>query len=102
MFLHVDDSAGQPDPLHPFQGELPVLKLLTQPSTQLPATRASLASFAESESGAADAAVGDVRRNTAWATALRVGRRRLATRVGAWTATLGSAAKASFAMPSRM
>ena len=55
MFLQVDDSAGQPDPLHPTQGELPDLKLVVQPSTQLPVMRASLASFAESESGAAAA-----------------------------------------------
>jgi hypothetical protein len=35
---------------------LPDLKLVWQPSTQLPVILASLASFAESESGAADAA----------------------------------------------
>jgi hypothetical protein len=52
-FLHVDDSAGQADPLHPFQGALPCRKLDWQPSTQLPVIFASLASFAESESVAA-------------------------------------------------
>jgi hypothetical protein len=79
-FRHVVDSAGQPVPLQPFQGALPVLKLVAQPSTQLRLIRANLASFAESESGAATAvgAAGDVRRDAVRVTAPRVGRGGLA------------------------
>jgi hypothetical protein len=71
MFLHVDDNAGQPEDEHPRQGALPVLKLVWQPSTQLPEIRSRLASFAMTDVGAANVVasegslVGDVRRDTA-------------------------------------
>jgi hypothetical protein len=54
-FLHVVDSAGQADTLHPFQGALPVLKLVEQPSMQLVFILSSLAILAKSESGIAEA-----------------------------------------------
>jgi hypothetical protein len=56
MFLHVGDNDGQPDPEHPCQGSLPDLKLDWQPPAQLPVFLSSFASFAVTESDAADGA----------------------------------------------
>ena len=90
-FLHVGDNAGQLETEHPCQGSSPCLKLVTQPPTQLPVALASLASFADTDSGAEGACVVcDVRWTTAlWVTALCIGR---ATRLGASIVTLGSEA----------
>ncbi|MBR1173374.1 hypothetical protein JQ617_05360 [Bradyrhizobium sp. KB893862 SZCCT0404] len=98
MFRHVVDNAGQPDDEHPRQGALPVLKLVWQPSTQLPEMLSSFASLVTTDVGAASIAVTDVslvdddRRGTApWATAgCRVGLLRLCVWLGASTVTAGS------------
>src|SRR3981189_3631741 len=75
---------------HPCQGASPVLKLVTQPPTQLPVAFASFASCAAGDIGDADGVgmVGDVRGDTV----LRVTARcfGLATCFGASTTTLGS------------
>lgn len=94
MFLHVDDNAGQPDAEHPRQGALPVLKLVTQPPTQLPETLSSFASFAIIDVGAVDdvSVLGDVWRGTALReTARGFGLRCLGISFGASTVMLGSA-----------
>ena len=92
-FLHVDDSAGQPDPEHPCQGALPDLKLVTQPPTQLPVAFASFASCAAGDIGDADGVgvVGDVRADTVLrATTRCFGFCGRATCFGASTRMLGS------------
>jgi hypothetical protein len=89
-FLHVVERAKPPaDVEHPFQGWLPYLKLVWQPSVQLLEVFSSLASFANTESGAGAGVgvVGDVR-PTVFAT--RLGLCGLATCFGAWTVMLGS------------
>jgi hypothetical protein len=73
VFRHVDDNMPL-EPEHPCQGALPVLKLVWQPPAQLLVAFASLASFAVTDSGAADgtSVVGDVWRATVlWVTVLR-------------------------------
>ena len=72
-FLHVPDSAGQPDAEHPTQGRLPDGKLVWQPPTQLPEALSSLRSFANTDSCAADGVgvVGDVAADTVLRTVLR-------------------------------
>lgn len=52
--------AGQPDTEHPRQGALPVLKLVWQPSTQLPEMLSSFASLVMTDVGAPNIAVTDV------------------------------------------
>ena len=77
---------------HPCQGASAYLKLVTQPPTQLPVALASLASFADTDSGADGVWVDcDVREDTALrATARCFGLCGLATCFGASTTTLGS------------
>jgi hypothetical protein len=58
-FLHVGEKMS-PDPEHPFQGALPYLKLVWQPSVQLLLVFSSWASFAIVEFGAADGVCGGV------------------------------------------
>jgi hypothetical protein len=96
MFLHVPDSAGQPDAEHPTQGRLPDGKLVWQPPTQLPEALSSLRSFANTDSCAADGVgvVGDVPGDTVLRTVLRATARcfgfcGLATCFGAWIVMLG-------------
>jgi len=60
MFRHVVDNAGQPDTEHPRQGALPVLKLVWQPSTQLPEMLSSFASLVMTDVGAASVVATDV------------------------------------------
>jgi hypothetical protein len=60
MFRHVVDNAGQPEDEQPRQGALPVLKLVWQPSTQLPEMLSSFASLVMTDVGAANVAVSDV------------------------------------------
>jgi hypothetical protein len=91
-FLHVDEDAGQPETEHPTQGRLPDLKLVTQPSTQLPVVFSSFASCAAGDIGDADGVgvVGDVRRDMVLrATARCFNFCGLATCFGASTTTLG-------------
>lgn len=97
MFLHVDDNAGQPEDEHPRQGALPVLKLVWQPSTQLPEIPSRLASFAMTDVGAANVVVsegslvGDVRCGAVTRTVARcVGCLCLGVWLGASTVMLGS------------
>jgi hypothetical protein len=78
---------------HPCQGSFADLKLDWQPPAQLPVALASLASFADTESGAADGvrAATDARRDTVLrATAWCAGLGGLATRFGASTTISGS------------
>lgn len=98
MFRHVVDSAGQPDAEHPRHGALPVLKLVWQPSTQLPEMLSSFASLVMTDVGAANVALSDVsvvgddwRCTAPRATAgCRIGLLRLGVWLGASTVTLGS------------
>lgn len=98
MFRHVVDNAGQPDAEHPRQGALPVLKLVWQPSTQLPEMLSSFASLVVTDVGAANIAVSDVsvvgddwRRTAPRATlGCRIGLLRLCVWLGASTVTAGS------------
>ena len=54
MFLHGNGGAGPEESEQPCQGAFPDLKLVAQPPTQLPVMLASLASFADSGTGAAN------------------------------------------------
>jgi hypothetical protein len=49
MFRHVVDKVVTPDPEHPFQGWLPYLKLVGQPSAQLLEVFSSAAILAMTE-----------------------------------------------------
>jgi hypothetical protein len=95
-FLHVVDKVKSPDePEHPFQGWLPYLKLVWQPSMQLLEVFSSAAIFAITEpcAGAVVRGIGDVGRDaTVFATCggLATGPYGLATRFGATTETAGS------------
>jgi hypothetical protein len=51
-FLHVGEKKAFADPEHPFQGWLPYLKLVWQPSVQLLLVRSSSLSLAMTEPGA--------------------------------------------------
>jgi hypothetical protein len=99
VFLQVEEYP-LPEIEHPCHGALPVLKLVTQPPTQLPVTLASLASLADTGDiggaaavgdGAGAAAVGNVRGDTVRrAIARGSGFCGLADGFGAWTTTAGS------------
>jgi len=58
-FLHVVDKVKSPDVEHPFQGWLPYLKLVWQPSAQLLEVFSSAAILAITEPGAGFWAVVD-------------------------------------------
>jgi hypothetical protein len=90
VFLHVEEYPP-PETEHPCHGASPVLKLVTQPPTQLPVTLASLASLADIGDVGGAAAIGDVRGDSVLRAIARGSRFcGLAVCFGASTTTAGS------------